>query len=204
MNRLRRIWAWLIFLFTGIYYSVKHESKLEKNSPYVLCPNHFSYLDIPLAVFCTQGNFRFLAKIELEKIPLFNIFFHSVDIPVNRGNSAESVKALNHAAESLDRKYHIIMFPEGTIGPRPPQLNRFKNGPFHLAIEKQVPVVPVTFLDNWKMLYVEDKIWGRPGVARAIVHEPIPTQGMTLDDMETLKKKVHDIIEKTLKEYGSK
>lgn len=203
-NRLRRVWAGLIFIFTGIIWSVHSKYKLNKNQSYILCPNHFSYMDIPLVVFCTRGNYSFFAKIELKSIPLFNIFFRTVDIPVNRNNHTESVKALNSAAISLDKNRHVIMFPEGKIANNPPQLIHFKNGPFRLAIEKQVPVVPVTLLDNWKLLYVDGKMWGRPGIARAVVHRPISTKGMTLDDVDLLKEKVYAIIDKTLKRYGSK
>lgn len=113
------------------------------------------------------------------------------------------MKALDEAAKSLDKGRHLIIFPEGKIGGNAPHLHDFKSGPFRLAIEKQVPIVPVTFPDNWKMLYVERRIWGRPGVARVFVHRPISTKGMTLNDVDLLKEKVYTIIDKTLKKYGS-
>ncbi len=203
-NNLRRVWAWLIFLFTGIIYSIRRESKLKKNQAYIFCPNHTSYLDIPLFAMCYHGHFRFMAKLELSNIPLFNIFFRTIDISVNRGSITESYKALRIAAESIGNGDSLVIFPEGKVGNQPPKLDKFKAGPFRLAIEKQVPVVPVTFFDNWKMLYVDKKIWGCPGIARVVVHEPISTIGLTLDDIEMLKKKVYDIIDHTLNEYGSK
>ena len=203
-NNLRRVWAWLIFLFTGIIYSIKRESKLNKNQAYIFCPNHTSYLDIPLFAMCYRGYFRFMAKLELSNIPLFNIFFRTIDISVNRGSITESYKALRIAAESIEEGASLVIFPEGKVAHHPPKLEKFKAGPFRLAIEKQVSVVPVTFLDNWQMLYVDKKIWGRPGIARIVVHKPISTIGLTLDDIESLQIKVHDIIENTIKEYGSK
>ena len=203
-NNLRRVWAWLIFLFTGIIYSIKRESKLNKNQAYIFCPNHTSYLDIPLFAMCYQGHFRFMAKLELSNIPLFNIFFRTIDISVNRGSITESYKALRIAAESIEEGDSLVIFPEGKVAHHPPKLEKFKAGPFRLAIEKQVSVVPVTFLDNWQMLYVDKKIWGRPGIARIVVHKPISTIGLTLDDIESLQIKVQDIIENMIKEYGSK
>ena len=153
---------------------------------------------------CYGGHFRFMAKLELSNIPLFNIFFRTVDISVNRGSITESYKALRLAAESIDNKDSLVIFPEGKIAHHPPKLEKFKAGPFRLAIEKQVPIVPVTFLDNWKMLFVDKKVWGRPGITRAIVHAPISTKGMTADDIDALQKKVYAIIENALKENGSK
>jgi 1-acyl-sn-glycerol-3-phosphate acyltransferase len=145
-----------------------------------------------------------MAKLELGKIPLFNIFFRTVDISVNRSSMKESSRAFHQASENIDKGMHLIIFPEGTIGDHPPKLMRFKNGAFRLAIEKQVPIVPITFIDNWKLLYVGGKIHGRPGIARTIVHKPISTKGMTLDDVSALRDRVHAIIEQTLKEHESK
>ena len=80
---------------------------------------------------------------------------------------------------------------------------RFKNGPFKMAIEHQVPIVPVTMADNWKILYVDGwKAYGRPGIARVFVHSPIETKGMTLDDVEPLRQKVYRVIEEKLREFG--
>ena len=95
---------------------------------------------------------------------------------------------------------NIFMYPEVTIGPHPSKMVRFKNGPFRLAIQQQVPIVPVTLPDNWKILFVDGwKIYGRPGLARVFVHSPIETKGMTLDDVEALKDKVFHVIEEQLK-----
>lgn len=130
---------------------------------------------------------------------MLNIFFRTVDISVNRENARESFKSVREASDSLDKNFNIVIYPEGAIGDYPPNLLRFKNGPFKLAIEKQVPVVPVTMLDNWKLLYVHGwKFHGRPGRARVIVHEPIETTGMTIADMDELKKKVFHVISNQL------
>ncbi|MEP7129043.1 MAG: lysophospholipid acyltransferase family protein, partial [Chitinophagales bacterium] len=127
----------------------------------------------------------------------------TIDITVNRENARESHKAMKTAGERLQKGMSIVVYPEGMIGPQPPQLVRFKNGPFKLAIEHQVPVVPVTMADNWKILFVDGwKTFGRPGIARVFVHSPIETKGMTLDDVESLKQKVYQVIEQQLKTYA--
>ena len=90
--------------------------------------------------------------------------------------------------------------PEGTISRDSPKLRPFKNGAFKLAIEKQVPIVPITFLNNWKLLQDRPLLQGlsRPGLACIVVHKPIETKGLTLEDLLTLKAQVENIIEKTL------
>ena len=83
-------------------------------------------------------------------------------------------------------------------------MKAFKDGAFRLAIEKQVPIVPITFLDNWRLLGDPEK-WtsrGHPGIARAVVHPPVRTKGLVAADMDTLRRHVFDIIEAPLcKEY---
>lgn len=201
-NRLRICWGYVLFLLTGIIPRVRFEQRLSKQRNFVFCANHFSYFDIPMSAMAVRRNWRFMAKEELGSIPLLNIFFKTVDIPVNRENARESFRSMQEAAESLKKGMNIVVYPEGMIGPHPPQMVRFKNGPFKLAIEQQVPIVPVTMPDNWKILVVDGwKASGRPGIARVFVHSPIETRGMTLDDVETLKQNVHHIIGQQLKAY---
>ncbi len=193
-NQLRELWARAVFFLTGLTYRVEYRYKPKKNKPYIICPNHFSYLDIPTAVLIGHYNIRFMAKVELSYIPIFNIFFKTIDIPVDRGNKAAAYKAIKQSEESIDNNFSLVIFPEGTIGAHPPHLLRFKNGPFKLAIEKQTPVLPVTFVDNWNRLYVDKKIYGKPGRLRIVVHEPIDTTGMTIADLDQLKEKTYKVI----------
>ena len=73
---------------------------------------------------------------------------------------------------------------------------KFKNGAFKLAIEMQVPVIPITFFTNYKRLEMAGLFSGKagPGIAKAVIHEPIPTIGMTEDDIPQLKERVFNII----------
>ena len=203
-NSLRVVWARLLFFFTGIISRIHYEHELDRNQPYIFCANHFSYLDIPVSALTVKRNWRFMAKKELANIPILNIFFKNLDIAVDRESNRESFKAIKEAGESLDKGFSIVVYPEGTISPHPPKLVRFKNGPFRMAIEKQIPIVPLTMIDNWRLLFVDGwKIYGHPGVSRVFVHSPIETNGMTMDDLNSLKEKVFHILENDLKKYNS-
>ena len=98
------------------------------------------------------------------------------------------------------------MFPEGTISAKVPELLKFKNGAFKLAIEMQVPVIPITFFTNHKRLEMAGLFSGKagPGIAKAVIHEPIPTIGMTEDDIPQLKERVFNIINNELLAYQQK
>jgi len=146
-----------------------------------------------------------MAKVELGDIPVFGIFFRTIDISVDRESGRDSFKAFHEAHESLEEGMSLVLYPEGAIGPHPPKMVRFKNGPFRLAIEKKIPIVPLTMIDNWRLLHVHGwKMYGRPGISRIIVHPPIETKHMTDDDVEALKAKVFHIIEQDLEQFGMK
>lgn len=204
--RLKRAWGRFLSIAGGFPLRAVWKGVLP-GPPYVICCNHGSYIDIPQVFNLMPDYFLMMGKYELLRWPLFRIFFKGMDIAVNRGSRMEAARALRHAAEALDRGACIALFPEGTIPDNAPRMKHMKNGAFRLAIEKQVPIVPVTFLNHWKIFGEPTRFLsrGRPGIARAIVHPAVPTGGMTEADLPRLRMKVHAIIEAPLVElYGGK
>jgi 1-acyl-sn-glycerol-3-phosphate acyltransferase len=128
-----------------------------------------------------------------------------MNILVDRKSNVGSHKAFLRAGRDIEEGNSVFLFPEGTISSNG-DLRGFKNGAFKLAIDKQVPVVPVTFLNNWKLLQNGGffKTYGKPGISRVVVHEPVSTIGMTENDLLSLKAKVHEIISTELKKYNTK
>ena len=201
---LKRVWAKLLINNVGIRCKVINAPKLEASQPYVICPNHTSFLDIILTYIVIPDYFHFMGKAELKKVPFFNVFFDKMNILVDRGSIIASHRAFIRAGSDLDKGISIAIFPEATIPACAPRLGRLKNGAFKLAIEKQVPIVPVVFLDNWRILPdgAMRNSGGAPGRSRVYIHDPIQTKGLKDSDLESLKKKVHDLIEHTLLEYN--
>ncbi|MFM7727325.1 MAG: lysophospholipid acyltransferase family protein, partial [Flavobacteriales bacterium] len=198
---LKRFWARLILWPLGIFYTIDRTAKLDTSRTYVICPNHTSYLDIMLIYLSIPIYFHTMGKAELLKVPLFRKFFERMNIPVNRKSKVDAHRAMLRAGSDIEKGISVTLFPEGTIHHNGPVMGRFKNGPFHLAIEKQVPILPVTFINNWLLLPDDFQFRvGRPGLARVIIHPPIETKGMTLDDLERLKKMTYDVIDQPLRE----
>jgi 1-acyl-sn-glycerol-3-phosphate acyltransferase len=199
---LMRIWANYLIYFDWIWIDKKQLAALPK-APYIICANHTSYLDIVLTYCIFPDYFVFMGKNELRKAPLFNIFFKDMNILVDRKSATGSHRAFLRAGAEIDKGHCVALFPEGTIAPKAPQMLPFKNGAFKLALEKQVPIVPVTFINNWNLL--EDKaFWKsrcRPGIATIVIHPHIETKGMTEEDLLSLKSKVFDIINEPLKPF---
>ncbi len=193
----------MLTLPLGIFYTIERKGIHVKGQTYIYCANHTSYIDIIMCYCTIPDYFIFMGKQELQKAPLFNIFFKDMNILVNRKSSFGSHKALQTAGERLDMGQNLIIFPEGTISREAPSLRPFKYGAFKLAIEKQLPIIPITYVNNFMLL--QDKAFlkgnGRPGMSRVVVHEAIETKGLTLEDIEMLKNKVEQIIKKPLLEY---
>ena len=203
---LFRFWSLILQVFAGVILIIKKEEPLPKGTPFIICPNHSSYLDIILMYRVFPEYFVFMGKQEITNWPLFNIFFtKGMNILVDRSSMSGARNAILNASEDIAKGHSIVIFPEATIPHSAPKLNRFKNGAFKLAIAKQIPIVPVTFTTNWKLLQGTVFLKGRagPGISKCIIHKPIECKGLNEDDMAALSEKVHDIIEKPLiDKYG--
>ena len=178
---------------------------ISEDRPMIVCSNHSSYADIPsIYSIYRKHPFLILGKAELTKWPLLRLFFKHMHIPVNRTNSRDSVRSLERAREALKSGWSVVIFPEGTIPSTVPKMKGFKNGAFEMAIKEKVPILPVTFLDNWTILSEPDNhsIFCRPGTARVVIHDIIETENLTKDDVVQLKKQVYAAIEKPMIEAG--
>lgn len=171
------------------------------DGPYVIVANHSSYLDIILMYrILPKNKFLFIGKSELLKWPIINIFFKKVDIAVNRDSRSSGMQSILRAKEELKNGWSIVLFPEGGIPVNTPVLNPFKNGAFKLAIDSEVPLLPITILNNWRLFNVDPILTGlaRPGFARVIVHKPVPTVGMDKKDLIPLRQQIFETINEPL------
>lgn len=167
----------------------------------IYCANHTSYFDIPCLFVTAPEKFTIVGKSELNKVPLFGYMFQRMYIPVNRKSAKGRYETYKRATNAIDEGKSVIFYPEGTI-PRDagPTLHRFKDGPFKIAIEKQIPIVPVTIPYNWIILPDNRRYLLTNHRCEVIYHEPVPTEGLTIDDMPLLKEKTFNVIQKELNE----
>jgi len=204
--KLKRFVSIVTISLTGIRIVTDKQYELDVDTPVVICPNHQSMLDIMLIYYLFPHYFVFMGKQQLRNVPLFGIFFKNMDIGVDRSSLMASHRAWLRAAEDIDKDRPVVMFPEGTISSKAPELLAFKNGPFKLAIEKQVPILPVTFVNNFEIMPDIDQTGedGGPGTAYVVIHEPISTKGMGDDNLVHLRKQVFSTINNTLQEYENR
>ena len=202
---LARIWAKMALFGTGFYYKIDREQKFEANKSYMLIANHTSMTDIMLMLAVSDQPFVFVGKIELAKIPLFGFFYKRSCILVDRSNSRSRMEVFEQAQKRLRQGLSICIFPEGGVpSDESIVLADFKDGAFRLAIEHQIPIVPITFPDNKKrMSYTFFS--GSMGIMRAKVHPFINTTGMTIEnknDIREIKTQSWNRIHKQLLEYN--
>lgn len=198
--KLMRMWGRYLLLSNGVLYWSQWKSKLPP-PPYIICANHTSYLDILITYALIPDYFVFMGKQELGSVPIFNVFFKKMNILVDRKSKTGAARSLVEAAREIDKGHGLAIFPEGTISRKAPEMIPFKNGPFKLAVDKQVPIVPITYMNGWKILQDAAflKAKSRPGTLRAIIHPPIWPKGKTEEDLLTLKQEVFDVIELPLR-----
>ena len=197
---LRVDYIWARIYFPLIFLKVKFDIRfnLVKNQQYILCANHFSYLDIP-AIARIPIYTKFIGKSSIASVPLFGYMFKKIHIPVDRSNSKSRGQSILKAREALDMGYGLSFFPEGGIKTKnPPQMTPFHSGAFSLAIEKQIPIIPVTFHDNHKIQPDKPEFNIFPGKMRIVLHPPILTIAQDGAGISALKKKVFDIIQSDL------
>jgi len=200
---VNRWWAKLLFIFCFLPYRIECRARLDAGKQYVFCPNHFSYLDIP-TVGLNPINTIFVGKSEMEKIPLFGFMYRKLHITVDRASLKSKFNTVRNSMEALDAGKSLVIFPEGGITTHhPPTISRFKDGAFRVAIEKQIPVVPVTITNNWIILPDAKPLLLQRGTIRIIFHEPMDTRGMVQEDTRRLKEAVYHVIDTELKKYAN-
>jgi 1-acyl-sn-glycerol-3-phosphate acyltransferase len=166
-------WSWCMRFFC--FYPVKkiRNAKLPEG-PYIIIANHSSYLDIFfLPSLLSQHPFLFLGKSELLGYPILRTYFKNLNIPVYRTNRSKAAQSFKAAKKAVQEGWSIAMFPEGTIpSENNPKMLPFKYGAFKLAKEMQLPIVPVTFTNNYRLFSDPEQLLGpaRPGFFKVYIH----------------------------------
>ncbi|WP_340154550.1 lysophospholipid acyltransferase family protein [uncultured Winogradskyella sp.] len=191
--KLARIWSKFILIGMGFGYKIKREEIPDPNKSYMFVANHTSMADIMLMLVAVKNPFVFVGKQELAKIPLFGFFYKRTCILVDRSSAKSRQAVFLRAQRRLKQGLSICIFPEGGVPEEDVLLDNFKDGAFRLAINHQIPIVPITFYDN-KKRFSYSFFSGSPGKMRAKIHRFIPTEGLTTKDTKPLNEKTRTLI----------
>ena len=198
---MARIWAKVILFGMGFYPKVTTEEEIIKGKSYMFVSNHTSMTDIMLMLSVVKNPFVFVGKTELAKIPLFGFFYKRTCILVDRSSSRSRMAVFERAQKKIDQGYSICIFPEGGVPlDESIELDEFKDGAFRLAVEHQIPIVPITFADN-KKRFSYTFFSGSPGQMRVKIHHFFETKNQKPEYRKTVKNSVRQVILKQLRTF---
>ena len=192
-DRVHRGWARALLRAAGVTVRADGLENIEAGEPVILVSNHQSNFDIFSLFLALPLSIRFVAKSELAQIPVLAHAMRAAGhVFIDRTDRRGSAGAMRLAGDRLrSEKLSLGLFPEGTRS-RNGQLGQFKKGSFVLAIETQLPIVPIAVDGGWR-LAGRGRI--RPGEVRIRVGKPIPTAGKSTDDRDEVLAEVMAVVE---------
>jgi 1-acyl-sn-glycerol-3-phosphate acyltransferase len=193
LHRIARLWGRSILVVSRIKVTVEGLSGIDLQRPYIYMPNHQSNFDIPVLLGHLAVQFRWLAKMELFKVPIFGHAMRKAGyISIDRNNRESAFESLETAAEKIKNGVSVLIFPEGTRS-RDGKLQPFKKGGFIMAIDSGVPIVPV-IISGARTIMTKGKFRVNPGQIRMSIQQPIDTTVYSRDTKETLMKHVRRVM----------
>jgi 1-acyl-sn-glycerol-3-phosphate acyltransferase len=183
----------------GIQIEVKGREHIKSGQNYIFLANHQSYCDPPALVLAIPLDVRLILKKELRKLPIIGFILQLGGfVFVDREDRKQAIEAMKQAVRQLINKESFLIYPEGTRT-RTGKMGPFKKGPFTLAIESEVPVLPISVSGSYSVM-PPHQFRITPGRITICFHPPISTMGMSLGDRESLTDRVWKIIASGLTE----
>lgn len=199
-SRKGRIFRWVTRSYSmtllpvfGVTVETRGLSRVDRNAPYVFMSNHASHVDSLALAVSIPHPLHWVFKKELSKIPVFGWVLLSLgQIMVDRRSVAQSRSALSSAAAALKGNNSVLIYVEGTRS-KDGKLQPLKKGGFHIALQAQLPIVPVLISGSHDIV-PPGSLRVRPGRVVVELFDPIPTAGKTEPDVPELMAKVRDAL----------
>ncbi len=184
---------------SGIRLHVEGLDHIASGANYLFVANHQSYLDPAALMNCIPRDLRFMVKKELWKLPMINLGMYFADfVFVDRGSGIKARQSMNRAVERLKAGASFLIFAEGTRT-RTGRLRDFKRGPFLMALEAKIPILPVTISGSYNIW--PPSSWRiHPGVIQVYFHPPVEVRGVKVRQVGALMAKIRDAVASRLPE----
>ncbi len=191
--KLIRFSVWL----TGTRIKTVGLDKIDRTGTYIFMSSHVSNMDPTILIPLIPRRTSALAKKEVWRIPILAQALDMASlVPVERDNRDAAIQSIRKAGEVMNQGINMTVYPEGTRSPDG-RLLPFKKGPFHLAIETGVSVVPITMLGTYEMM-PKGSMFTKGGTATVVFHPPMDPK--LYASREELMQAVHDVINSALPE----
>ncbi len=194
-----RIWARSLLFASRIRVTVKGLSNIDPKRSFIYMSNHQSNFDIPVLLAYLPVQFRWIAKNELFKIPIFGYAMKRAGyISIDRSGRKSTLQSIRNAAEIIRNGVSVIIFPEGTRS-QDGNLKSFKNGGFVLAVDSGVPIIPIIIHGTWQIMS-KNQLRIKPGRVFLEIQKPVESSNFSRKTKNDLLEKVRQIISDGLEE----
>lgn len=197
------IWSNKLMETFNVEVVVHGEENLPDEGPVVYVPNHQGYADIIAccAVLSKKIQFGYIAKDDLEKVPLYGNWIKRIrSVLIKRNDPRASLRAIEEGIDLINKGFSMLIFPEGTRS-KGPEMADFKRGALKLATKPGVPVVPVSLHGTYRMFEETGVIKGTR--IDIMIHPPMETKDLTKPQEKQfvveLEKIVRDGLEELIK-----
>jgi 1-acyl-sn-glycerol-3-phosphate acyltransferase len=193
VHLIARIWGRGILFVSRIKVSVQGLANVDPSRSYIYMSNHQSNFDIPVLLAHLPIQFRWLAKAELFKIPIFSRAMRGAGyVRIDRFNRESAIESLKQAAAKMKDGVSVMIFPEGTRS-RDGNIRPFKKGGFVMAVDTGIPIVPVILQGTWPIMAKSS--WRiNTGEVSLLIEKPIDTTGYTRETKDELIETVRSVI----------
>ena len=187
-----RVWSWLILAKTGVSVEVRGLAQLQPGKTYIFVSNHQSIYDIPVVFATLPYQLRIIAKESLGTFPFLGWHLRRTGHLLVDRRKPDRAGILRRWRALVEQGLSLVIFPEGTRS-ETGHVGIFKAGSFLLAIEAQLPIVPVS-VDGTRRVMRKGRLMTCPGHATLVVHAPIETASLQVSDARSLAKRVREVV----------
>ncbi len=190
---ISKLWAYTMLAVSFVRPEIKNKDKIKPGTSYIIISNHQSLYDI-IALVTTLGiQYRWFIKKEVLKVPIFGYaLYASRNIFIDRSHRDKAIESINKGFDRLPKGVSVMVFAEGTRSPDG-QIHEFKKGGFIPAVERKMPILPVTVNGSRRVL-PKGSLAMRPGKIQVVIGDPIDTSAYAHDNVQKLIDRTRQVI----------
>lgn len=181
----------------GTRWTVLGTENVPKDTAVLYAGNHRGFADIPVGYITAPTTMGFVAKKEIEKVPVFSWWMKSMNcLFIDRDNMKDGLKTIIQGVQNLKEGFSVFIMPEGTRN-KQKELLPFKEGSFKMAEKANAPIIPVA-ISNSDAVF--ERQFPRVKKAHVIIHygEPVYPDMLSKEEKKEVGLKVRGIIEDML------
>ncbi len=196
-----RVWMDVFYFLIGCSLKIKGRENFKPGETYIVVCNHNSYFDVTVTSPRIPGGNKTIGKIEMSKIPVFNLVYNIGTVLVDRKSERSRSESFVKMKAVLDMGLHMCIYPEGTRNRTNEPLKSFHNGAFKLAIDTGNSIIPAIIFNTKKVMPADKIFYLWPH--KIAMHFLPAVKIESTDNVDGLKKKIFDIMKAYYEEHDT-